>query len=476
MTYSGYYSNKCSCNNKKCPAQCPPGPTGDAGPVGPIGATGPPGPTGPVGFDALGTCYGDYLYWDVSLNIWAVGSDKISLGCGAGQYEQSEYSVALGYAAGQYNQSACAISIGLLSGQHSQASNGIAIGNNAGQLEQGECGIAIGNMAGLNYQGANSIAIGNQTGMFGQEPNTIILNATGNELNSSIQNACYVKPIRNSINKNTLLYDEITGEITYDENKPFEINHDLSLECHSIIDVSGIFFCNQTYIGENENNFDISSNEAILMKSGNNITLDASDTIIIDGNLNLSGNKIINPGIDYSETNTNAFIRFNTSTKELLYKPIHYATLSCYSIIYLNNANEARSLYYTTIDIADGIYYDTSNPSNIKFTQNGVYKIGTSVQFDKATASNSDLYLWFRVNNNGIITNIPSSASIINLSGSTARNFTYVEIIYQITDYNTQGVEVVMQSSDIGITALAIPENGNIPAIPSIITTIIQIQ
>jgi hypothetical protein len=252
------------------------------------------GPTGPT---PDGDCYGDYLYWDNTTNSWAVGSEKINLGCGAGQFNQGDKSVAIGYeagftgqtlnsvaignnaghyrqgdtgtgnpgntgntgnavaignSAGQFDQAANTVAIGNLAGQYEQqqysvaigrqsgrygqnyeavaignlAGNtgqniyGIAIGSNAGAVNQGKYSIAIGREAGHTGsgqpgQGNYAVAIGYQAGYTNQHNNTIVLNASGNKLNTGATNAFYVKPIRNSPGPNSLYYDDNTGEISY---------------------------------------------------------------------------------------------------------------------------------------------------------------------------------------------------------------------------------------------------------------------
>jgi len=192
-------------------------------------------------------------------------------------------------------------------------------------------------------------------------------------LNSATQNACYIKPIRNASNSKVLLYDEVGGEVTYN---------------------------------------------------------------------------------DYQSINY-----------------LNYANLSCDVSFNISNTSVTQ-LAYNNIDISNGIYYDTSNTSYIRFSQTGVYKIGTSVQFARSSANSANVYLWFRDASG----NISNSASVINLNGSDAKSFNYVEIIYKVTNISTQYVEVVAKASDTGILALALAAVSPVPVVPSIITTVIQIQ
>jgi len=393
MSYSGYYSSKNCCVKKPCPAPCP------TGPAGPIGPTGPIGPVGPKGIDLSGSCFGDYIYWDTSTNYWLIGSDNITLGCGAGEITQGQYSVAVGFNAGNDNQGQDAISIGResgetsqnaqsisigfkagqnaqninaisigssagqntqninaiaigpLSGQNNQGEKAIAIGLNSGNINQGPSSISIGDgsgqntqgqnaisigvisgninqgtssiaigaqsgrniqgsnsiaigvMSGQNNQGQNAVAIGNSAGNSNQPANSIVMNATGSILNGSLTNACYIKPIRESYNTKVLLYNTTEGEVTYSSNNnQFDANGNLSLSCNLINDVSGIYFCDGTYIGHGSS-FDISTNEvlkikqtAIVVGTSNNVGIGRIPDLSY--NLDVSGNATISTSLN----------------------------------------------------------------------------------------------------------------------------------------------------------------------------------
>ena len=113
------------------------------------------------------------------------------------------------------------LGLGNNAGLSSQGAGAIAIGVSAGQTTQGAGAIAIGQAAGVGTQGANSIAIGKSAGYGGinaQAANTIILNATGSEIDgvSGQTNSFYVAPIRSDGSpSNVLYYNTTTNEVTY---------------------------------------------------------------------------------------------------------------------------------------------------------------------------------------------------------------------------------------------------------------------
>jgi hypothetical protein len=141
-------------------------------------------------------------------------TNSVAIGTFAGNTSQRPNAVAIGTLAGNSHQRANTVAIGSNSGETVQNDNSVAIGYAAGQLYQRTNSVAIGTLAGNSNQGMNSIAIGNKAGSGGQNQNTIILNATGVTFNTSVENAFFVKPIREDVSQTVpLCYNSSTGEI-----------------------------------------------------------------------------------------------------------------------------------------------------------------------------------------------------------------------------------------------------------------------
>lgn len=106
---------------------------------------------------------------------------------------------------------------------------------------------------------------------------------------------------RITVNENDILdlsdekFDKSGGLI----NGNVTINDDLDLSCNLINDVSGINFCDGTYIGQG-NSFDISTSQILKVKNTNGTTLalnDNRDFIFLDGSRNIDiPNDLNNPG------------------------------------------------------------------------------------------------------------------------------------------------------------------------------------
>jgi len=172
----------------------------------------------------VGSNFGEYLYFNGG--GFAVGGDtKIALGSNSGSTLQGMLAVAFGLAAGQSNQGMAAVAIGSDTGQIQQGPASVAIGSDAGQIRQGPAAVAIGMGAGMSNQGMASVAIGYNAGLNHQLPHSIVINATGNELDASTTAGFYVAPINNDTTiQPVLTYNTGTNEIVYG-TKTFVIPH-----------------------------------------------------------------------------------------------------------------------------------------------------------------------------------------------------------------------------------------------------------
>jgi hypothetical protein len=167
---------------------------------------------------SVGNLSGLQVIGVLNTTVLRTNDTEIALGLDAGATLQDTGAVALGVNAGFYAQGSNAIAISYDAGRDTQGDNSIAIGANAARNFQGTNSIAIGLNAGSNGQGGNSIAIGTNAGPNVQHANTIVLNATGANLNTTATNGFYVKPIRNATSNNFVLYDDTSGEVTYNSS------------------------------------------------------------------------------------------------------------------------------------------------------------------------------------------------------------------------------------------------------------------
>lgn len=146
-------------------------------------------------------------------------SGTVRLGLAAGSRLQSDYAVAVGFGAGANAQGWSAVAVGWNAGLNNQAKDAVAIGHRAGQQDQQLDAIAIGVGAGEFVQGEYAIAIGKRGGRHNQAPKSIVLNASGQELENKNSGTTVIKPLRviKQIEPGfvPVYYNPDTGELVY---------------------------------------------------------------------------------------------------------------------------------------------------------------------------------------------------------------------------------------------------------------------
>ena len=150
------------------------------------------------------------------------GWKSVAVGNEAGNENQSDWAVAIGLNAGNYNQGNSTVAVGHRAGSDSQGSDAVAIGVNAGKTSQGAFAVAIGERAGYGgttSQGTYAIAIGAHAGHDNQAAYSIILNASGSNLNSS-ESGLFIDPVRYTDTQDgtydgLMFYNSNTKEVRY---------------------------------------------------------------------------------------------------------------------------------------------------------------------------------------------------------------------------------------------------------------------
>ena len=132
-------------------------------------------------------------------------------------------------------------------------------------------------------------------------------------------------------------------------------------------------------------------------------------------------------------------------------------------------ANAVNLFTYNSVVTQQAI--TRGNPtSKVYVAQTGIYNFQFSAQLDKTGGSASAVYIWPRINGE----NLPDSATKIVINGPNSEivaawNFVFV---LQANDY----FELAWQSSDTNVVIPYVTATGNIPAIPSIILTVVWVS
>jgi len=130
-------------------------------------------------------------------------------------------------------------------------------------------------------------------------------------------------------------------------------------------------------------------------------------------------------------------------------------------------AGVASPVTYDTEDITP-VGMTLSSPSSIRIGIPGLYKVLASAQCNKTTVGFGDLEMFPQIN----LTPVPNSSTRIQLNQNTELVMT-VEWLLQLNTGDELFINLF--SPVVGLELLAIPASVSIPAIPSIITTVVRI-
>ena len=132
--------------------------------------------------------------------------------------------------------------------------------------------------------------------------------------------------------------------------------------------------------------------------------------------------------------------------------------------------NTAYAITFNSSDGAYGVYLDPSNTSHIKVSRPATYNVQFSVQLNKTSGGTGIFDIWFRKNG----TNIANSASRVRIQGNNAEVFSAANIF--VTLSNGDYLQVMYAVSNVSVELTAFAAAAPVPAIPSIILTVTQVN
>ena len=147
-----------------------------------------------------------------------------------------------------------------------------------------------------------------------------------------------------------------------------------------------------------------------------------------------------------------------------------YGQFSSTADIVVLGANVATPVPYDTTEIAQFCGF---SGSTIEVTKAGVWKFAYSVQLDKSSGGTQYVDIWVKVNG----TNVPRSASRTTVAGQAGENFVMCEYILDL-NLNDK-IQVYFTSPDDTMKLAYFAPSGSapneVPAVPSIIATLVQL-
>ena len=120
-----------------------------------------------------------------------------------------------------------------------------------------------------------------------------------------------------------------------------------------------------------------------------------------------------------------------------------------------------------TTDLSNQV--SIANSSHIVIANSGIYNIQFSLQVDKTTAAGAHIYIWLR--KNGL--NVPNSATELAVQGTLSEVVAAWNFVVQSesNDY----YELMWSATDSHIRLKAVSANGVVPAIPSVIVSVVSV-
>ena len=131
--------------------------------------------------------------------------------------------------------------------------------------------------------------------------------------------------------------------------------------------------------------------------------------------------------------------------------------------------NTATAITYNNGDGAYGIYRDPGDNSKIKVSRPAIYNVQFSIQLDKTSGGTALFYIWPAIN--GVA--VPNSASLIQIQGNNSELFSAANFFLPLS--NGDYFQLYFSVSDLSVQLQTFAAAAPVPAIPSIILTVMQV-
>ena len=132
-------------------------------------------------------------------------------------------------------------------------------------------------------------------------------------------------------------------------------------------------------------------------------------------------------------------------------------------------ANTATAISYNNADTAYGIYRDPGDNTKIKVSRPAIYNVQFSIQVDKTSGGTANFYIWPAING----TAVANSASLIQIQGNDSEIFSAANFFLPLS--NGDYFQLYFSVSDTSAQLQYFAASSPVPAIPSIILTVMQV-
>jgi hypothetical protein len=149
--------------------------------------------------------------------------------------------------------------------------------------------------------------------------------------------------------------------------------------------------------------------------------------------------------------------------------PVSFASFYSTQTQAATTINTATAISYNNADTAYGIYRDPSDNTKIKVSRPAIYNVQFSIQLDKTSGGTANFYIWPAING----TAVANSASLIQIQGNNSEVFSAANFFLPLS--NGDYFQLYFSVSDLSAQLQHFAASSPVPAIPSIILTVMQV-
>lgn len=149
--------------------------------------------------------------------------------------------------------------------------------------------------------------------------------------------------------------------------------------------------------------------------------------------------------------------------------PVSFASFYSTQTQAATTINTAKAITYNNADTAYGIYRDPADSSKIKVSRPAIYNVQFSIQVDKTSGGTGKFYIWPAING----TAVANSGSLIQIQGNDAEIFSAANFFLPLSNGDYFQLYFSVDSIDVQLQTFA--ASAPVPAIPSIILTVMQV-
>ena len=134
-----------------------------------------------------------------------------------------------------------------------------------------------------------------------------------------------------------------------------------------------------------------------------------------------------------------------------------------------SNVGNAIPIRYNTVDISNGVSIAGAGNTQITIAETGIYNIQFSLQVRKTDSGSDTVYVWLDKNGN----RVTNSGTALFLSGSGAAEVAAWNFVVNAAanDY----YRLMWMSTDSHVEIVAVTAGAVVPAIPSVILTVVPV-